>query len=68
MQLTSRIIEEMVRSFCQHTTAREQYLFRQALHNLVFLAKAEKNQEFRSDVARVYCLIPHSKLDDTSLT
>jgi len=47
---TDLVIEDMLHALCVHGTARERYVQREALRNLVRLAKAEQLQQMKADV------------------
>lgn len=50
---TDSIIDGLVDIAMSGRTTREQFLFRQSLHNLVRLAKAEQMLDIRRSVARL---------------
>lgn len=47
---TETIIDDLVNATFSDRTARERFLFRQSLHNLVRLAKAEQLLDIRASV------------------
>jgi hypothetical protein len=47
------LIEDLVATALGNRTAREQFLFRQSLHNLVRLAKAEQMLEIKSSMTKL---------------
>lgn len=48
---TEAIIDDLINVTFGDRTAREQFLFRQSLHNLVRMARAEQLLEIRASVA-----------------
>jgi len=50
---TDSIIDDLVGIAMSDRTTREQFLFRQSLHNLVRLAKAEQMLDIRASVTRL---------------
>jgi hypothetical protein len=58
--MTESIIEDLVSVAFADGTAREKFLFRQSLHNLVRVAKAEQLVDIRKSVATLTGTAPAS--------
>jgi hypothetical protein len=57
MEQTDFVVDYMVKSFCEDSDEKEQFLFRHALVNLVKMAKAEKAVEIQRDLEFVNTVI-----------
>jgi hypothetical protein len=60
MEQTDFVVDYMVKSFCEDSDEKEQFLFRHALVNLVKMAKAEKALEIQRDLEFVHTVIERS--------
>jgi hypothetical protein len=60
MERTDFVVDYMVKSFCEDSDEKEQFLFRHALINLVKMAKAEKALEIQQDLEFVHTVIERS--------
>lgn len=60
MEQTDFVVDYMVKSFCEDSDEKEQFLFRHALVNLVKMAKAEKALEIQQDLEFVHTVIERS--------
>jgi hypothetical protein len=60
MERTDFVVDYMVKSFCEDSDEKEQFLFRHALVNLVKMAKAEKALEIQQDLEFVHIVSERS--------